>query len=309
MPDTLTAWAYRIEDDTTVIAPPPEQTVLEGEQAPADSPEEQPAPGEADPAPVEDGGDVLAAALVENDPVPAEQQEPDTQQITIPGVTWTAEPEYDHNTPGEHVYTPVLPAAYAVDEGVELPAVTVTVEAAREQTPVERVQALIDALPDPEGITADNAEEVSVQIGAIDEASETLSGEELATLDFTRYEAVMLALTALMDDTPTVFASVNHNISTGSLNITQNGTYTVTGSTTTNNITVAEGVQTTIILSGVSIDVSGEKQTSALDLNSAGACTITLASGTTNTLKAGNDRPGVFCSEWKSIDLQRDRKS
>ena len=38
LPDTLTAWAYRIEDDTTVIVPPPEQTVLEGEQAPADSP-------------------------------------------------------------------------------------------------------------------------------------------------------------------------------------------------------------------------------------------------------------------------------
>ena len=82
LPDTLTAWAYRIEDDTTVIVPP-EQTAPEGEQPPADSPEEQPDPGKADPAPVEDGGDVLTAALVENDPTPAEQQEPDIQQITI----------------------------------------------------------------------------------------------------------------------------------------------------------------------------------------------------------------------------------
>ncbi len=131
LPDTLTAWAYRIEDDTTVIVPP-EQTAPEGEQTPADSPEEQPAPGEADPAPVEDGGDILTAALVENDPAPAKQQEPDIQQITIPNVTWTGSPEYGHNAPGAYIYTPVLPAAYIVDEGVGLPAVTVTVEAVRE---------------------------------------------------------------------------------------------------------------------------------------------------------------------------------
>ena len=294
LPDTLTAWADRIEDDTTVIVPP-EQTAPEGEQTPADSPEEQPDPGEADPAPVEDGGDALTAALVENDPAPAEKQGPDIQQITIPDMIWTAEPEYDHNTPGEYIYTPVLPAAYIVDEGVELPAVTVTVEAAREQTPVERVQALIDALPDPEGVTLDNAEDVAAQIGAIDEASETLSGEELAALDFARYEAVMLALAALMDDTPAFLANgTTHDISIGSLNITADGTYTVTGSTTTNHITVASGVNATIILSGVSIDVSGKNQTSAIDLNSAGACTITLASGTSNILKAGNDRPGVY---------------
>ena len=175
MPDTLTAWAYRIEDDTTMIVPP-EQTAPEGEQTPAD------------------------------------EQEPDIQQITIPGVTWTAEPEYDHNTPGAYIYTPVLPAAYSVDEGVELPAITVTVEAAREpeQTAVERVQALIDALPDPEGITLENAEEAAARIGAIDEASEALSGEELAALDFARYEAVMLALAALMDDTPALLATASN---------------------------------------------------------------------------------------------------
>ena len=209
LPDTLTAWAYRIEDDTTVIVPP-EQTAPEGEQTPVDSPEEQPDPGEADPAPVDDGGDVLTAALVENAPAPAEQQEPDIQQIAIPGVTWTAEPEYDHNAPGVYRYTPVLPAAYIVDEGVELPAVTVTVEAAREQTPVERVQTLIDALPDPEGIILNTAEDVAAQIGAIDEASEALSGEELAALDFARYEAVMLALAALMDDNPTLLTTASN---------------------------------------------------------------------------------------------------
>ncbi len=176
MPDTLTAWAYHIEDDTDVTVSPEEteQTPTEGEQPPAN------------------------------------EQGPDIQQITIPGVTWTAEPEYDHNTPGAYIYTPVLPAAYAVDEGVELPAITVTVEAAREQTAVERVQALIDALPDPEGITLDNAEDVAAQLAAIDEASEALTGEEQAALDFARYEAVMLALAALMDDAPALLATASN---------------------------------------------------------------------------------------------------
>lgn len=173
LPDTLTAWAYQVEDDTevTVLPEGTEQTAPEGEQPPAD------------------------------------EQGPDIQQITIPNVTWTAEPEYDHNTPGAYIYTPVLPAAYAVDEGVERPTITVTVEAAPEQTAVERVQALIDALPDPEGITLDNAGDAAARLAAIDEESETLTGKERAALDFARYEAVMLALAALMDDAPSFFTT------------------------------------------------------------------------------------------------------
>lgn len=103
-------------------------------------------------------------------------------------MTWTAEPEYGHNVPGVYRYTPVLPAAYIVDEGVELPAVTVTVAAAREQTPVERVQALIDALPDPEGITLDNRAGVEAQLAAISEAWAELTGEEAGQLDTSRCE-------------------------------------------------------------------------------------------------------------------------
>lgn len=69
------------------------------------------------------------------------------------------------------------------------------------------VQALLDALPAPEDITPDNAEDAAARFAAIDEASETLTEEERAALDFTRYKAVMLALAALMDDTPTLLAT------------------------------------------------------------------------------------------------------
>ena len=60
---------------------------------------------------------------------------------------------------------------------------------------VERVQALIDALPNAEKITEDNAEDVKAQLEAIDEAKAQLSDEELAALDFSRYMEAAAALT------------------------------------------------------------------------------------------------------------------
>ena len=60
-----------------------------------------------------------------------------------------------------------------------------------------QVQAMIDALPDPEDITADNAGEISAQLDAIDEAKAALADEEADELDFTRYQAVIAALMEL----------------------------------------------------------------------------------------------------------------
>ena len=59
---------------------------------------------------------------------------------------------------------------------------------------VESVQDMIDALPDAEKISADNAEEVAMQLEAIDKAKVQLSDEELEQLDFTRYTEVIDAL-------------------------------------------------------------------------------------------------------------------
>lgn len=83
------------------------------------------------------------------------------------------------------------------------------------------------------------------------------------------------------------------------LTFTQNGTYTVsmaegTASTATDRIVVANSVQASITLDGVNIDVSGMSTTSALDMSSAGACTVTLAAGSSNSLKSGHDRPGIY---------------
>ncbi|MFR5293462.1 MAG: hypothetical protein ACLTF6_01470 [Clostridium sp.] len=62
---------------------------------------------------------------------------------------------------------------------------------------VERVQAMIDALPNAEKITEDNAEDVKAQLEAIDEAKAQLSDEELDALDFSRYMEAAAALDGL----------------------------------------------------------------------------------------------------------------
>lgn len=73
------------------------------------------------------------------------------------------------------------------------------------------VQALIDALPEAETISEDNAADVEVQLEAIDEAKVQLSDEDFAVLDFTRYDAAVSALMALSDEPDTAFVPQTAN--------------------------------------------------------------------------------------------------
>ncbi len=77
---------------------------------------------------------------------------------------------------------------------------------------VESVQDMIDALPDAEKISADNAEEVAMQLEAIDKAKVQLSDEELDQLDFTRYTEVIDALGELSK--PVLTANVPGDVAT-----------------------------------------------------------------------------------------------
>ena len=77
---------------------------------------------------------------------------------------------------------------------------------------VESVQAMIDALPDAEEISAHNAEEVAAQLEAIDKAKAQLSGEELDTLDFFRYMEAAVALGSL--SVPMLTANGTQEVST-----------------------------------------------------------------------------------------------
>ena len=67
------------------------------------------------------------------------------------------------------------------------------------------VQALINALPEFETISADNAVDVEAQLEAIDEAKVQLSDEDFAVLDFTRYDAAATVLMALSGEPGATF--------------------------------------------------------------------------------------------------------
>ena len=62
------------------------------------------------------------------------QQEPgagmerqQTELVTIEGITWSSQPEYDSETEGIYLFTPVLPESYRLAEGGRLPEITVEV--------------------------------------------------------------------------------------------------------------------------------------------------------------------------------------
>ena len=66
-----------------------------------------------------------------------------------------------------------------------------------EPTAVEKVQSLIDALP--ETVTAENREEVEAQLTAIDDAKLPMSDEQRDMLNFAKYNAAIAALNELDD--------------------------------------------------------------------------------------------------------------
>ena len=94
---------------------------------------------------------------------------------------------------------------------------------------LEQVQALIDALPDAESITADNRADVEAQLTAIDEAKQDLTDDELDTLDITRYLAAVEAILALDD---MAGANEPETIATGVPYIEANGDSQTQGSAT-----------------------------------------------------------------------------
>ena len=106
--------------------------------------------------------------------------------------------QHEHNS--ECGYSPTAegtPCGYVCElcggEDSEKPAGPSNAEAVT----VASVQAMIDALPDAEEISADNAEEVEALLEAIDEAKAQLSDEETDELDMTRYAEAAAALGGL----------------------------------------------------------------------------------------------------------------
>ena len=163
---------------------------------------------------------------------------------------------------------------------------------------LEQVQALIDALPDAESITADNRADVEAQLTAIDEAKQDLTDDELDALDIARYMAAVEAILALDDmagaNEPETM-DTEFDVSTQSVNIDKDGDYTIKGNTTTNTITVTGGT-VTITLKNVSVTSDGG---CAFDIQS-GNVTLILEDGTTNSFTSAgssNLNAGIHVAE------------
>ena len=145
-------------------------------------------------------------STVQSEPAPELLAEPTPEPTVEPATALPPEPEAEPTatpTPNPTAEPTATPAAEtpAPDATAE-PTPEPTVEPTATPDAAEQVQALIDALPDADAVTEDTADAVEEQLAAIDDAKDTLTDEQLAGLDFARYDAAANALLALWGEAP-----------------------------------------------------------------------------------------------------------
>ncbi|MEE0206069.1 MAG: S-layer homology domain-containing protein [Peptococcaceae bacterium] len=107
----------------------------------------------------------------------------------------------------------------------------------------------------------------------------------------------------------------SHDISTSTLTISEDGNYTVTGTTTTNQIVVKENVTATVTLNSVNItgaagnSATGAPAQSPIDLATGATLTLILAENSTNTLTGGAGTgycgaPGIHVPDDAALIIQ-----
>ena len=98
-----------------------------------------------------------------------------------------------------------------------------------------------------------------------------------------------ISITALFALGMTASAATEYDVSQGSVVIETDGEYIITGTTTTNSITIASGVDATITLENVNINVSSTPSASAFRIadDSTGNVTINLVGDNTLISSAG----------------------
>ena len=121
-------------------------------------------------------------------------EEPAPEETAVPMAVPTPEPT------AESTAAPA-PEETAAPDAAETPAPEPSAEPTAAPDPAAAVQAMIDALPDE--VTEDNAAAVEQALTDIDDAKQSLTEEELAGLDFARYDAAANALLALWGEAPT----------------------------------------------------------------------------------------------------------
>lgn len=145
------------------------------EAAPAAEPEEQ---QEADSAEEQKEAEAVAA--------PGEETSSDKS-------TTAATPDTEDSTAGEAPDTVKSTGESISDNNAGTQDTSADDE---KKAAVQKVQALIDALP--ETVTVENADELQAQLMAIDEAMAALTEEQIKALDMERFDAICAALTGLV---------------------------------------------------------------------------------------------------------------
>ena len=191
---------------------------------------------------------------------------------------------------------------------------------APEPTAAEQVQALLDALPTADELTAMNAEEqqiVYADLYTAYDAYEALSDEEqqevIGADIFEDLFAFFNGMTnTLADggftveggtlDTDYTLSDNTLTIKTGtSLTISTTGTDAITG-----QIVIAENVSADLKLDGVNISAQSGK--SAIELSSGSSLTLTLSQNSENTLEGGsgttvNGAPGIHVPQGTALTV------
>ena len=139
----------------------------------------------------------VTAQTALTEPAPQEPTAEPVPETAGAEPTPTAEP-----TPEPTAEPTATPAAEeSAPDAAAAPAPEPSAEPTAAPDPAAAVQAMIDALPDE--VTEDNAEAVVQALTDIDDAKESLTEEELAGLDFARYDAAANALLALWGEAAT----------------------------------------------------------------------------------------------------------
>lgn len=206
------------------------------------------------------------------------QTEKQEETVTIDGVTWQSEPEYDGSAEGIYTFTAVLPGGYTLAEGVNLPQITVTVKESESgtdftiQTLFDRIAALPDAEeylatePDMEDAYAEWEEklyEYAEEAYAIWEEYKTLTEEQQAQIseeELAKLEAWMEIAETLSDHAVMLADNSEHHAGWTALSSSDKeltgGNYYLAGPVSMGTITIKGDV--TLCLNGQTLTHSGD---------------------------------------------------
>jgi len=107
---------------------------------------------------------------------------------------------------------------------------------------------------------------------------------------------------------PTPYGDNAYNIETGSVIISEDGTYRIygAGNAVAYTVTVNTGVTAAIVVSGGNIDVSATENACAFDIQGTAQVTLIPADGSSNTFRSGGYKAGIQVAGTASLTIDKE---